>query len=840
MNFKLFLPLTALAMLVASCQDDNKGLTKGQGTISPEFTIDYSVTNPRTMSRAENGKETVPNAPELSSFSFHLWKDDGKFDKTYTGLGGFVDAQFPVGAYSLEAFSGDIEKEGLGKPYFAGSTTFNVYDGEQAKPTLVAKLANTAVSVEYTEAFMNYFTAYSTEIHSSNGTKYITMPELTTAGTESEWAYVKSGNIDINITVTKQNGVSGTVKAATIENALPATHYHVTIDANGGEVGNATISVSFDASTAVEPIKIDVSGDILVTPAPVLTAYGFTSGTPIEILEGDAAEATLKVNILAQGDVASVKLNTSSPTPELSSLQGDVELLTATEEQKNALTTLGVTTKGVWSGVGQVAEIDFTNILQNLKVANGVSDHIFTITVVDKLNRTCEPVVLKIQAPKPVLVISNQRELAYGQTTAEFDFTYNGKDIRNKVKFQATNAGDDWEDCTYSSVVDNGGGSYHVVINIPLRSSDSKVRAIYNTTTSAEYTFKRKIELAAADYDVWATKATVSMSPAAMRSQVTAIYLNDVQKGTTFNDYSQFTFTGLTPGTRYTAKAVLNNGTEATVTFTTEAAAPVPNGDFETLKSDAISVTEMLMGGQYKVSPVTYTPWCSFTVSEPAEWTTINNKTCNLNAATLNTWFVIPSTYSTNITATAHCPGAVITGVETATPGVYANLSAQNGNYAVVVRNVAWDNNGTNPATSGGAFNTTYYCENKPTIAKRSAGQLSLDTDFASRPTTLNGYYKYERDSQDGTENAVVTVTVLNGSTEIGKGTKELGAAAGFTEFAVPVTYSVTNKKATALKIMITSSNRAEGSIKTTDYLGRLEAWSYGAILTVDNLTFSY
>lgn len=840
MNFKLFLPLTALAMLVASCQDDNKGLTKGQGTISPEFTIDYSVTNPRTMSRAENGKETVPNAPELSSFSFHLWKDDGKFDHTYTGLGVFVDAQFPVGAYSLEAFSGDIEKEGLGKPYFAGSTTFNVYDGEQAKPTLVAKLANTAVSVEYTEAFMNYFTDYSTKIHSSNGTNYITMPKLTSAGTESEWAYVKPGNVDINITVTKQNGVSGTVKAATIENALPATHYHVTIDANGGEVGNATISVSFDAKTAVKPIEIDVSGDILVTPAPVLTAYGFTSGTPLEILEGDAAEGTLKVNILAQGDVASVKLNTSSPTPELSSLQGDVELLTATEEQKNALTTLGVTTIGLWSAVGQVAEINFTNILQNLKVANGVSDHIFTITVVDKLNRTCEPVVLKIQAPKPVLVISNQQELAYGQTTAEFDFTYNGKDIQNKVKFQATNAGDDWEDCTYSSVVDNGGGSYHVVINIPLRSSDSKVRAIYNTTTSAEYTFKRKIELAAADYDVWATKATVSMSPAAMRSQVTAIYLNDVQKGTAFNDYSQFTFTGLTPGTQYTAKAVLNNGTEATVTFTTEAATQVPNGDFETLKSDAISVTEMLMGGQYKVSPKTYTPWCSFTVSEPAEWTTINNKTCNTNAATKNTWFVIPSTYSTNITATAHCPGAAITGVETATPGVYANLSAQNGNYAVVVRNVAWDNNGTNPATSGGAFNTTYYCENKPTIAKRSAGQLSLDTDFASRPTTLNGYYKYERDSQDGTENAVVTVTVLNGSTEIGKGTKELGAAAGFTEFAVPVTYSVTNKKATALKIMITSSNRAEGSIKTTDYLGRLEAWSYGAILTVDNLTFSY
>lgn len=845
MNFKLFLPLTALAMLVASCQDDNKGLTKGQGTISPEFTIDYSVTNPRTMSRAENGKETVPNAPELSSFSFHLWKDDGKFDKTYTELGDFVDAQFPVGAYSLEAFSGDIEEEGLGKPYFAGSTTFNVYDGEQAQPTLVAKLANTAVSVEYTEAFINYFTDYSTEIHSSNGTNYITMPELTTAGTESEWAYVKSGNIDINITVTKQNGVSGTVKAATIENALPATHYHVTIDANGGEVGNATISVSFDASTAVEPIVIDVSGDILVTPAPVLTAHGFTSGTPIEILEGDAAEATLKVNILAQGDVASVKLNTSSPTPELRSLQGDVELLTATEEQKTALTTLGVTTKGVWSGVGQVAEIDFTNILQNLKVANGVSDHIFTITVVDKLNRTCEPVVLKIQAPKPVLVISNQQDLAYQQTTAEFDFTYNGKDIQNKVKFQATNAGDDWEDCTYSSVVDNGGGSYHVVINIPLRSSDSKVRAIYNKTTSAEYTFKRKIELAAADYDVWATKATVSMSPAAMRSQVTAIYLNDVQKGTTFNDYSQFTFTGLTPGTQYTAKAVLNNGTEATVTFTTEAAAPVPNGDFETLKSDAISVTDMNMGGKWTRtqigSKVQNTQ--SFTVYEPNGWETINSTTCNFAASNQNSWYVIPSTYATNVSWVGKCPGTGGLGSGSETPATYQNLTANSGKYAIVIRNVAWDNNGqeiaVNKQTAAGIGD--YYCHNTPSsIANRSAGVLKLDTDFATRPAALQGYYKYALDSQDADEKAVVTVTILNGNTVLATNSIELGAASDYTLFNVPLSYSVTNKVATAVKINITSSNRAEGNIKTTNHLSKYEASSYGAILTVDNLTFSY
>lgn len=834
MNFKLFLPLTALAMLVASCQDDNKGLTKGQGTISPEFTIDYSVTNPRTMSRAENGKETVPNAPELSSFSFHLWKDDGKFDKTYTGLGDFVDAQFPVGAYSLEAFSGDIEEEGLGKPYFAGSTTFNVYDGEQAKPTLVAKLANTAVSVVYTKAFMNYFTAYSTEIHSSNGTNYITMPELTTAGTESEWAYVKPGNVDINITVTKQNGVSGTVKAATIENALPATHYHVTIDANRGEVGNATITVSFDDATTLEPIEIDVSGDILVTPAPVLTAYGFTSGTPIEILEGDAAEGTLKVNILAQGEVASVKLNTSSPTPALSSLQGDVELLTATEEQKNALTTLGVTTKGVWSGVGQVAEIDFTNILQNLKVANGVSDHIFTITVVDKLNRTCEPVVLKIQAPKPVLVISNPADLYYGDTQAEFDFTYNGKNLADKVTFKATNSMGVFANCTIAEVTSNGNNQYRVKLNIPESEEDVRLKAVYNSVESAEATLPRRIQVVANDYDVWATKAILTLAPSKERVNVTSITLDGTSRSETFDELGKCTLSGLTANTTYNAVITMANGITYPVSFTTEAANQVPNGDFEDLTQTA-SETKMPMGGKFQAGAIDYQNWETYTVSEPIGWKSINDQTC-ININNKNSWFAVPSTYSTTVSWNAKW-GIVN---NQGTPDRYSGLTAQSGNSAMVVRNVGWDANGTTPANSGSFFNITYYCTNVPTVANVSAGVLSLDTDFATRPATLNGYYKYERDGQDGTENAVVTVTVLNGSTEIGKGTKELGAAADFTAFAVPVTYSVTNKKATSLKIMITSSNRAAGSVKVSDHLHEKEASKYGALLTVDNLTFSY
>lgn len=843
MNFKLFLPLSALALLVASCQDETKGLTNGSGTISPEFTIDYSVSNPRTQSRAESTPESMPegDTPELSGFSFRLVKDDGKFDKTFTGLGEFVGTDFPVGAYSLEATYGDIEEEGAGKPYFEGSTTFNVYDGEETQPTLVAKLANTAVTVEYTEAFINYFTAYSTEIHSSNGTNTIEMPTIDQAGTSSDWVYVKPGNVTITIDVTKQNGVNYKVEAATITDAQPGTHYHVKVDANGGEVGNATITVTFDDTTDLQPIEIDVSDDIVITPAPELTAIGFTSGTAIDILEGDAAENDLKVTVLAQGGIKTVTLNIASPTPALSNLQGDVELVGATDAVKNTLTSLGVTTVGLWSGnVDKIAQIDLTNILPKLAVSGGSSTHKFTISVVDKIGRTCDAVELTVEAPKPILTISNPADLYYGDTQAEFDFTYNGKNLADKVKFQATNAMGVFGDCTIAEVTSKGGNLYRVKINIPKSEDDVDLKAIYNTTESDVVTLKRLVQVVANDYDVWATKAAITLAPSRMKDKVTSITLNGTSRSETFDAVGKCTFTGLTANTTYNAVVTMDNGLTYPVSFTTEEATPIINGSFETMKSGTgypIAVSEMLMGGKYKIALTSYTPWLTFSFNEPEGWETINNKTCNLSAATLNTWFVIPSTYVTNITSTAHCPRYGLSSKEK-TPDVYSGLSGYSGN-GVVVRNVAWDANGTTPESTSSS--TTYYNQTIPSIANRSAGQLSLDDKtFKSRPLSMHGYYKYVRDGQDATENAVVTVTLLNGTEEIGKGTVELGAANEYKPFTVDITYSIKNKKATEMKIMITSSNRAVGSIKTTDYLGEYEAWSYGATLTVDELTFSY
>ena len=88
---------------------------------------------------------------------------------------------------------------------------------------------------------------------------------------------------------------------------------------------------------------------------------------------------------------------------------------------------------------------------------------------------------------------------------------------------------------------------------------------------------------------------------------------------------------------------------------------------------------------------------------------------------------------------------------------------------------------------------------------------------------------------------------ILSGSQVIAEGSLQLAPAADFTLFTVPLTYAANAPKATQVKVMFASSNHASynqadetRSIKTTNRVNRYEAYSVGAMLTVDNVKFNY
>ncbi|MDE5971385.1 MAG: PCMD domain-containing protein, partial [Muribaculaceae bacterium] len=173
------------------------------------------------------------------------------------------------------------------------------------------------------------------------------------------------------------------------------------------------------------------------------------------------------------------------------------------------------------------------------------------------------------------------------------------------------------------------------------------------------------------------------------------------------------------------------------------------------------------------------------------------------------------------------------------------------------IRNVAWDAAGPSIAHKSQTGHTdfsNYYCSNVPSVANRSAGKMFLGSysfdgtdetldqgvSFRSRPMALTGYYKYEADSHSADEAGTVTVEILNGNDVIGRGHMELAAVGDYTQFTLPLAYSVNDREATSLRILFSSSNRPDSEIVTTDRCNKLECCSRGSALTVDNLMFNY
>lgn len=864
MNVKNLFLCGATVLLLVSCANEENQVDSGYGSINVKVSADYQVV-PVTRSITEITETTNP---DVSEFALKLVSADGSFSRAWDSLADFDPAEkIPVGTYTMSAYYGNLEEEGFDKPYYLGQSDVAVRYRENTPVEINCTLANVKVTVEYSDAFKKYFADYATTIHAAEG-DYIKFEKE-----ETRAAYVKPGKITIQTYLKKQNGIESTFEPAAIENAQPRQHYRIKLDIADNAAGEAQLSISFDETTETQPIAIDISDEVMVAPAPSFLPAGFEPGTPLEVKENSYPDnRQVNISLTAKAGIASCTLTTSSACLESEGWPREIDLVNLSSENRALLSRLGLKLKGFTEMGSKMGFIDFAELFTHLHTLDGSDMHTFTLSAKDMYGKVSEspitlsvksiPITFALQTPEPVFVGSKSVTIP-----VEFDGAY-----IDQVKFSYLNA-EGAKVNSNSTVVSSEGNLYQIKISIEATDKPVVVEGSYangaKTSTISIPVKTPAFTITAEEYDIWARRATVKLTAEDSQYQeavdrYAVLFANSTgQWETVASTLSQGrrVITGLNPDTRYQLRGSCNSGQDnvnysGDLTLRTESAAAVPNGDFEEI-AQTISVTDMNQGGKYSVWPVNYQNTCSFTIQEPTGWASVNAKTCNLSAANQNSWFVIPSTYNTTLTWDAYRSF----GMSTVTPDLYRDLTAQSGSNAMVVRNVAWDENGTTPGTSGGAFNTTYYNTNVPNIANRSAGKLFLGSysysggsetytegvSFASRPSALKGWYKYANDGNDPTETGVVTVTLLNGQKVIATGTARLSVAADYTEFSVPVTYSVTNQKATTLRIMITSSNHASynqseesAAIKTSVSNGQYESASRGATLTIDNLTFTY
>ncbi|MFI3239440.1 MAG: DUF4493 domain-containing protein [Bacteroidales bacterium] len=842
MNKLLLIAFVTLS--VASCNEEMKFGDGSTGTISAGFEAKGDISSSIT-SRASEEQITVP---EIEDFAVALIKDDGSYSGSWDSTTDFPSWEnFVVGTYTLSASYGDETVEGFDAPYFYGETEFDVYSGEESQVGVTCQLANTMVSVEYTDAFKNYFEAYSAVLYSTGGTQF------DYANDETRAIYLKSNStITLQLSLTKTNGVASTYEPAAITNVLPKTHYTITVDVNGGEVGEAGLVITFDDTTIEEPIEVLLDDNLLEAKAPEIVTTGYSTGNTIELYQGDTFDSELTANITAMSGISEVTMTTSSKSLIAAGWPESINLVAASESEKSKLTAMGLKVTGLWSNVDKMAIVEFTDVIQYMSEVDGDPMNSISLQVKDIYSKVLEtPSVLAVQTTAIDLSIAEPNDIIIGQSVVEATVSYNGLDFENSVAIMARNQYGAWSECVVSSAVKSGDG-YLVTFTIPLSNEDVEVMAVYTKTSVASniVTYQKvtpEYSLVASEGAAWANKATISISVDDTNLLETLVEFNAIyqssdngatwSKSTVTADAAMnlITVTGLTPETNYLLKGTItdsatNSNFTAEIAITTEAMSVLPNASFETT-TQTINVSSINQGGKcggwFSAKYLT----TSYSVYEPTGWASVNAKTCNTSVETQNTWFVIPSTYSTS--------------------------TAQSGSNAMVLRNVAWDADGEVPADDTSLMGTSYN-SNIPTIANRSAGKLFLGTysysngtetynegySFTSRPSSLKGYYKYAI-GPDSSEKGMVTIQIVSDGTVIGSATATLSTASSFTAFEVPISYTDLDKKATQIKVMFASSNYASytqseetSKIQTTS--DAQSATSTGAVLTVDNISLVY
>lgn len=877
--------LAAGAML-ASCADENPwGSSSNQdtGTISLTVNADENVTTSKPKFRSAEDDQTLIDrcltVPTPQQFSIKVAKNDGSYSKTWATLADFEakNETFTTGTYTVTAFYGEKGKQGFEAPYFEASKELTVLSDQTRKVELNAPLQNAMVVIDYTEGFKNYMSAYHTEISTQGLTENI---QYIQSENRAVFVEPREAQLTLHFT-TREKRFTNSVSLGKF--APEAAHlYHITFDVEEPLTGTPTLSVIFDDNLEEEDFTIDLSDELLTTPAPFITCEGFTDGETLDMLGGTASQTVLKMTVTAEGLLQNAFLTIDGPRIPAWCPGGTIDLCEVSEETKAQMKASGIDAVGFTGTTDKLAFLDFTEFGKSL----GSGEYTISLQAVDRNQSISQQASVTLNFEEIKLGFISAPAIAYGATEAQALIKYNGSDPMHEIQVETMNDAGQFAPATITACeeVDMNATRafeekhYLLTMNISktLR-ANIPLRMLINNVPVVE---DKNIPVVLPGYsltavDAYSRYAYLKFAADSGNADDLVAIIKNIRIFKTNGDGSELhilnrnsasgilTIDGLNPSTAgntstYTLKSTITNAevwNEHDKSITTETELQVPNGDFETL-AETINTT-INQGGTWSITSggKGYQTTLTMKIKEPTGWYSSNSTTCNLGSSNLNSWYVIPSVYNTSLSWVSNQPNCKVFGIGqgayTSTADVYKNLSAASGTNAMVIRNVAWDSAGNDVGHTNQTGNTdysNYYCNKIPNISNRSAGYMYLGTsskegaDFTSRPVKLKGKYQYVLDSQDSGEKGVVTVTLLDGATVIGSGSVELGAISSYSDFSVPIEYNSNltfGRKPTTLKIWITSSNRTSG-IKTTNYCNKDECCSRGAALYIDNLTFEY
>lgn len=807
--------ISALVLLASSCSDFAGQFGSGAGRISPSVGIDTeAVGDSDALSRAEFSDVTAQD------LSITLTKYDGSYKHTWDKLADFpLEQAFTVGEYTMEAFYGDATDEGFEKPAFYGSQTLTVADGQTTSLALTAQMANAMFTVKYTDAFKKYMQSWSATFETANGSH-------TYDAEETRRLYVAPGSVTLKVNVKKANGLDATIEVAKLT-AVARYDYTVTIDVNNGNVGDATLNVSFSENLSTEDVDIDLSEEIITTQAPQVTASGFNAGENVYVVAGNSTDEAVAMNIVAMGGLAEVNLHTKSTSLIADGWPEDINLLAATAEQQAKLTALGFECLGLWKKADKMAVATFTNVSKYIRPSAGDNDNVFTIIVKDKLSRVSQPLSLTLTVDDVHLELSAINEYFNPGEELKFNVLYNGSQLdKSMLTVEYLNAvTNKWREVEIKSIeaVGRALNTFAVTVVAPSIEENVTIRVRTKTAVSNEAEFKvSPFKIACTDGDTYATHAYVNVFGTEIVDgfdiNQAKLYVKSgngefAQATATVQD-GYFSVTGLNPGTANQIYLDFNGVKTRTITINTEAAIQFPNSNMENWYSELAPFyqTELFGAEAYR--------WFANAKGGEAYWATRNALT----------------------TATSEGP----------TPNYvsYSGTKSATGvtGYAAEISTIGYGKDSTFLGSGGTVKHTAagmlFVGEHNATSETEET--FNYGRPFASRPFAMSFSYKFAPYKEESFKIYIVLENRDNGVIQIGYGELVSGSAVSdFTKAKIDITYSNTTLKAThcyAVFISSTADSPAVQNVKGDKGLfdGYTDGRRIGSVLTIDDIELIY
>ncbi|MBQ8034283.1 MAG: DUF4493 domain-containing protein [Bacteroidales bacterium] len=412
--FKASLLIVLMAALCASCGKDAYDF--GGGSAKFALSADYTTSAVGTKS----GEEL---SLDVNDFTLEVFNSSGvKFKKWKYGDIKDEKVRMNKGNFTAHAFYGDSLAVGFDAIYFAGKSTFAVDGQSTTAVSMVCRMANVKVAVEWGDNVKADYSDWSVKIYREGKSG-----SLSFGKDETRSGYIPAGDIKMDITLIDGNGNTRVYSPKAI--ACAANDF-ITFKIDTKEAAKEEVTISFQLVTGTDD-KIEtvvIPAALVAKDAPSFEAVGFTNNA-VSFVEASGVEGDLYVGITAPAFIEKCVLVSQSEFLP-SNWPQEIDLLDSNEELLSTIRAYGIK----WSlskGESRYGIVSFAELTKRLRMV-GENVNKFTLRVTDVKGKVSE-IELTLNLVGATVAINAIPDYDMWATKAYIEVTTNATDASQFV-----------------------------------------------------------------------------------------------------------------------------------------------------------------------------------------------------------------------------------------------------------------------------------------------------------------------------------------------------------------------------------------------------------------------